>query len=398
VQGAALNQVLPILLQHPELSRHLNAVCSLAQTSKALQEALQQSSAGTVRIDIGDLKKETAGAAVQSIAAWISKYPGLLGELELDIPYAYEYEERSAPEAVAFCCDAEAAITAAFQRAAATTNEGNTASTTAAAAAAVKADKQQQLRLTSFRCDLYSSAALVESLYAPSLTYLSLSHPADDSEASANQPCVAAALARLTALKRLDLRERNWLAGRASTCIVPDGVNASEYGKLTNACLSAIGSLRGLTWLSIGCTAPGADLGLLPRQLLELHLTAMCSSSSSSSGSSSSEAMVVSLGHLVRLQELHLTVHGTPAAGSSLPTLPQLLTVCVAAVDSRDSTDEQETSDVDSRHEQEQEQEQEFGHVEQLHITALQQLQQLRLSGGCGERPAGVALEKYVPA
>jgi hypothetical protein len=295
----------------------------------------------------------------------------------LDIPYAYEYEERSAPEAVAFCRDAEAAITAAFQRASA-----------AAAAAAGKPAKQQQLRLTSFSCNLYSSAPLVESLYAPSLTYLSLSHPADDSKASMNQPRMAAALARLTALKRLDLRERHWLARTASTRIVPDGADASYYGKLTDACLGAIGSLSGLTALSIGCTAAGADLGLLPRQLLQLHLTAMCSSSSSS------EATVLSLGHLVRLQELKLTVHGTPAAGSSLPQQLQALTVCVAAVDSRDCTDEQETGDVDSTHEQEQE----LGHVEQLHITALQQLQQLRLSGGCGERPAGVALEKYVPA
>jgi hypothetical protein len=92
-----------------------------------LQEALQQSSAGTVCIHTSMLDKDTAGAAVQLIAAWISKYPGLVGELEWDIPFGYVYGERSAPEAVAFCRDAEAAMTAAFQRAAAAADESSAA-------------------------------------------------------------------------------------------------------------------------------------------------------------------------------------------------------------------------------------------------------------------------------
>jgi hypothetical protein len=140
----------------------------------------------------------------------------------------------------------------------------------------------------------------------------------------------------------------------------------------------------------------------------------MCSSGSGSGSSSSSDAMVVSLGHLARLQELHLTVHGSPAAGSSLPQQLQALSVCVAADRSRgrheieqEHEKEHEAGDVEheqvageeygqeepghgEHRQQQQQEEQEPYHVEQLHITALQQLQQLHLTGGCGEGPAVV--------
>jgi hypothetical protein len=82
------------------------------------------------------------------------------------------------------------------------------------------------------------------------------------SNASLNQPRVAAALARLTSLKRLELRRRMWTPIRHSA---PDDSDLYAYWTLGSTCLQAIGSLSRLTKLVIEPTAPAADLTLLPK-------------------------------------------------------------------------------------------------------------------------------------
>lgn len=74
--------------------------------------------------------------------------------------------------------------------------------------------------------------------------------------------------------------------------------------------------------------------------------------------------MLVSLGHLSRLQQLQLTVNGTPAAGSCLPpALTALSLLCVCGEDGREDPG--------------------AAHVAHLHIAGLGQLQKLQLTGEC---------------
>jgi hypothetical protein len=319
----------------------------LAQTCKAVREALQQSTAGSLRVFTAFLQEDHAIPAIKNFASWMAKYPDLVGELELDMPYAIK--NTRAQQSV--CFEAERAVRNALQH--------------AAAAAGSPTAARPRLALKAFGCDLYREPFLLEALSAASLTRLSLGHTADYqsnysdfNDASLDQPRVAAALARLTSMQELHLRECYWSKQRV--VVIPDDVDHYAYGKLGNTCLQAIGSLSSLTKLSIACTAPAADLTLLPAQLLELQLSATCTSFDKEQYSSAD--MVVSLRQLSCLQQLELTVLGTPAAGWSLPAQLQSLTVRVGV----DDTDDEEIN---------------LSHVEHLHIAGLQQLQQLHLTG-----------------
>jgi hypothetical protein len=284
-------------------------VRSLAQTCKAVREALQQSTAGSLRIFTALLQEGPAVPAITTFANWIPKYPGLIGEFDLNMPYAIKDRSKQ----LIVCCKAETAVCRALQH---------------AAAAAVG---RPRLALKAFGCDLYRSPCLLQALPAASLTRLSLSHEADYHspygryhDASLDQPRVAAALSRLISLQELHLCARSW--SKLRCVIIPDDVDHYAHGALGNTCLQAIGRLSSLTRLSIAYTAPAADLTLLPQQLLELKLSATCTYTRTKLYSRAD--MVVSLRHLSRLQQLELVVFGTPAAGSSLPSQLQSLTAC----------------------------------------------------------------------
>ncbi|WIA13945.1 hypothetical protein OEZ85_002515 [Tetradesmus obliquus] len=76
-------QVLCILLQHPAVCSSHAAVRSLAQTCKAVREALQQSTAGSMQVSSFCLEQHNAVPTIKAFAAWMAKYPGL--QLDLTV-------------------------------------------------------------------------------------------------------------------------------------------------------------------------------------------------------------------------------------------------------------------------------------------------------------------------
>lgn len=124
-----------------------------------------------------------------------------------------------------------------------------------------------------------------------------------------------------------------------------------------------ISRLSSLTQLRLESTAPGTDVTLLPAQLLQLMLSAGCRSEHRRSSE-----LLLSLLHLTRLQQLDLTVSGRPGAGLSRPG--QLTSLAVCARGDEAGTD-----------------------VQHLGISALQQLQELELTGVCMALEALEALE-----
>jgi hypothetical protein len=97
-----------------------------------------------MRVFTAFLKPDHAATTITTFAAWMAKYPGLVGQLELDMPYSVKNIEGylGILAQQKLCRKVESAMCSAF-----------TSSTAAAASAAAAA--RPRLALKAFGCDLY---------------------------------------------------------------------------------------------------------------------------------------------------------------------------------------------------------------------------------------------------
>jgi hypothetical protein len=305
-------QALQVLMQHSDISSNAKAVCSLLQTCRSWQGALQQCSAGNLSVCIGSAGAGQQWNSIQQLSlfcSWLRRQPGLVQEICLFHPLF-----ESATEQNAFCNVAEQLLVLSLQEAAGRASTSPSAAAAAAAAAAAPAP-HSVLQLRRFSTNFIRSAALLHALPAAALTQLRLQHSsAWRSDLNVNSSSIAQALAQLSSLRSLTLKGH--LVG--------------------NACLAEVGKLAQLTYLDIGDAVDphdllGCDLQLLPVGLQEVHVKVFnCVNGRIPVGD---DAAAVALGHLTALRTLELETACGTAAGSSLPPSLTALTLraCMVA-------------------------------------------------------------------
>jgi hypothetical protein len=293
-------------LQHPAITGDVKTVCSLLRTCKSWRAALQQCQAGHLNITMPPAT--AAESSVQStqqfarFAGWLPAHAGLVASISMQ-GASGQSEQRAA-----FHDTAEQLLVFGLRQAAA---DGRPTATSAAGGAAAAA-AAPPLQLRSFKSSVLRSPALLHALPAAALTRLELTRTDSWHAGHHNANAFAKGLARLTALRELELNDSD-----AHSTYVGD------------ACLAAISQLTQLTKASLDAStgyslgAKSCNLRLLPQQLQQLQLKA---------GNIADDSATLAIDHLTALQQLQLYLRSDPAPDSALPAGLTALTVQVDTV------------------------------------------------------------------
>jgi hypothetical protein len=243
---ASDHPALHVLLEHPELSTDVKALCTAERVCKGWYAAVQQCSAGSAAVQ---LKLNVPVQHLCSFAAWLPKHAAAVSSIDATVTAVSSAGMPDGMSWESYHCVARQLLLSAMQVASllpASVSQLPANSLPAAAAAAAAAPvtatgtgQQQGLwRLASFKSNLPGAAGLLAALPAHSLTKLQLDLTCDTAASAAALP---AALARLSSLKQL---------------IVFDGRGAFPVGP--GCCLKGVAQLSQLTELQLIGQWPGS--------------------------------------------------------------------------------------------------------------------------------------------